>query len=394
MSLGKYVIAGLFLLVPALDITAGEAEPPAALVERYYQSYQLDRARGELNKIEKAFRRKRQKPPIDLALWQERLSLAERSLATADSVVLLGRQSIPIGAGEVRLPIPRHLGEISIKAERDSTGLISIETLYTDARKAFRLASNRQQTGRLEAYSRSGEAWARVPIDIKDFSQQGHLEGATSTTDGLGLYFATPSEESLGGDDLFFSRYDLERACYFKPTQLGIPFNSPQEDLLLVQDKERDLYYLLTDRNAGEGLLNLYCLRLVESPDGVSPENALLQGDIVAEKGSSIWLEGESEEMSDVFFFAVGDRVLRTEADFRDRQALKIYKDWQTISGQLALLQERLDKLRQSYHEASAAERGVLAPEILNLEGEIIVERNQVRSMEIEIRNLESKYSK
>ena len=49
-------------------------------------------------------------------------------------------------------------------------------------------------------------------------------------TDGATLYFAAKGEESLGGYDIFMSRYSQDQGTFLKPENIGMPFNSPSND--------------------------------------------------------------------------------------------------------------------------------------------------------------------
>ena len=67
--------------------------------------------------------------------------------------------------------------------------------------------------------------------------------------DGVTLYFAQQGEGSLGGYDIFVTRYDAETQQYLKPENLGMPFNSPANEYLLAIDETSQLGWLVTDRN-------------------------------------------------------------------------------------------------------------------------------------------------
>ena len=44
--------------------------------------------------------------------------------------------------------------------------------------------------------------------------------------DGLTFYFAGKGEESIGGYDIFMTRYDAHNNSFLKPENIGMPFNS------------------------------------------------------------------------------------------------------------------------------------------------------------------------
>ena len=66
--------------------------------------------------------------------------------------------------------------------------------------------------------------------------------------DGTTLYFAAEGPESLGGYDLFITRYDTESKSFLKSENLGMPYNSPANDYLLILNEEYKIGLLASDR--------------------------------------------------------------------------------------------------------------------------------------------------
>ena len=50
--------------------------------------------------------------------------------------------------------------------------------------------------------------------------------------DGITFYFAAQGEESIGGYDIFFTRYDSRSGSFLKPENIGMPFNSEANDYM------------------------------------------------------------------------------------------------------------------------------------------------------------------
>ena len=55
-------------------------------------------------------------------------------------------------------------------------------------------------------------------------------------SDGVTLYFSSTGDESLGGYDIFVTRYNLNSGTYLTAENVGMPFNSPFNDYLLAID--------------------------------------------------------------------------------------------------------------------------------------------------------------
>ena len=76
--------------------------------------------------------------------------------------------------------------------------------------------------------------------------------------DGITLYFAQKGEKSIGGYDIFLTRYDSERGSYLKPENVGMPFASEANDLFYAVDEFNQLGYFVTDRRQPEGKVCIY----------------------------------------------------------------------------------------------------------------------------------------
>ena len=85
------------------------------------------------------------------------------------------------------------------------------------------------------------------------------------STDGTTLYFAEQGATSLGGFDLFITRYDFHSHKFLKPEQLRIPYNSPYNDLLYIKRKDGSIL-LVTDRNQPADKLQILTLKKINKP--------------------------------------------------------------------------------------------------------------------------------
>jgi tetratricopeptide (TPR) repeat protein len=66
--------------------------------------------------------------------------------------------------------------------------------------------------------------------------------------DGVTLYFASKGNGSIGGYDLFITRYNTNSNAYLAPEQLSMPFNSPANDYMMVIDEVKRLGGFVSDR--------------------------------------------------------------------------------------------------------------------------------------------------
>lgn len=67
-------------------------------------------------------------------------------------------------------------------------------------------------------------------------------------SDGLTLYFASTGDQSLGGYDLYVTRYNISTDAYLASNQLNMPFNSPFNDYMMAIDEEKGIGWFASDR--------------------------------------------------------------------------------------------------------------------------------------------------
>lgn len=76
--------------------------------------------------------------------------------------------------------------------------------------------------------------------------------------DGRTMYFAGKGDESIGGWDIFVTRYNSDTGTFYKAENLGMPFNSQANDYLMVIDDFDNLGWFVSDRNQPEGKVCIY----------------------------------------------------------------------------------------------------------------------------------------
>ena len=87
-------------------------------------------------------------------------------------------------------------------------------------------------------------------------------------SDGITLYYAAQGEESIGGYDIFVTRYDMDEKKFLYPENLGMPFNSPANDYMLAIDEFNQLMVRVRPEPTGEQGVYLH-LHPERHPQGV-----------------------------------------------------------------------------------------------------------------------------
>ena len=99
-------------------------------------------------------------------------------------------------------------------------------------------------------------------------------------TDGITIYYASDGPGSMGGYDIFVTRYNTNTDSYLMPENVGMPFNSPYNDYMYVIDEFNDLGWFASDRYQPEGKVCIYVFipnssKQVYNYEGMDPDKMI-----------------------------------------------------------------------------------------------------------------------
>ncbi len=246
-----------------------------------------------------------------------------------------------------------------------------------------------------------GEEWSR-PQRLKGINN-----GITETaypfmlTDGVTLYFAGKGEESIGGYDIFMTRYDSRSGNFLKPENIGMPFNSEANDYMYAIDEANHIGYFVSDRRQPEGKVCIYIF---------------IPSDTRKSYDSSVFSEEQIRNLADITSIADtwGDGTLRKaaierikkkhaaptpksehlggknkEVEFHSTEAKFLYEKLTKEKDSLDVVNARLTELRSEYHKANANEKNKIKHEILKLENNVLVLNANIKKLAKATRNAE-----
>lgn len=226
-------------------------------------------------------------------------------------------------------------------------------------------------------------------------------------TDGTTLYFAARGEESLGGYDIYMTRYDADEQAYLEPENIGMPFNSPANDYLFAIDEFYNLGWFATDRGMAPGKVCVYTFipnatRRIYNEDDTGSERLrrLARITSIAETWSDQAQVAEARKRMEAlsaaqstgkgkrqFTFVLSDRkTCHSESDFQNAEARQMVKTWQEHSNNLQATRQQLAQLRDKYAAANEAQRAQMAAQIRLTETDYEQLLAQVRQIEKSIR--------
>lgn len=232
-------------------------------------------------------------------------------------------------------------------------------------------------------------------------------------SDGTTLYFSAKGEESLGGYDIFVTRADSEENSYFKPDNMGYPFNSAYNDYMYAIDDYNNLGWFASDRYQPEGKVCVYVFIPNESKitydyDAMGQEKMIslakldniamtqTDNDAVAKARQNlakVTYSGKSNNTpkADFEFIVNDNRVYTSLNDFRNKEAKKMFQEVKKMKSDLKVLEDELEGLRDRYSKSGEGEKKSMTPGILDKEQRVESLRTEIEGMTTKIRNLELK---
>ena len=207
--------------------------------------------------------------------------------------------------------------------------------------------------------------------------------------DGQTLYFAQDGASSLGGYDIYVTMFNSERGDFMLPQNLGMPFNSFDNDFMMAIDENLGIGWFITDRNHIPGKLSLYIFIPNDTKKVYSNDNEKLPQLAQLSSIADTWVEDadystyinaiasiepdESELRIQEFHFVLCDGIIYTHSsDFENPDALRYYNQARSLQHKIDQRNAQLNKLRKEYAQANASQKASLSNTILQLEQEIL----------------------
>lgn len=397
------VLVGLFLAAGTLaaqktppakeGVKAGTGLPSAA--EKLMDEYRFEEAAAQLGKDIAAAQKKRQAT----ASLEEMLETAHRGMN-----MLQGTEKI-VFIDSLVVKKSEFLSAIHLTPENGTLGYLnelfaqnginissSGQTAFMNELKDqifFSLPdSNGEQ--KLAAANRLIGGWDEA-APLKGISERDEKQDYPFVmADGMTVYYAAQGDESLGGYDIFVTRYNPNTKQYVKPENIGMPFNSPANDYLYVVDELNKIGWFVTDRNQAPGNVCVYAFIPSSSREvydsSQNKEEIRLAAKIHSIKSSQRdkkavaealgrlkAVQADTRNMSDGIrnlWIVINDHLVYTSLNqFHSSAAKRMAQQWMQAKESLAQKKENLANLRQQY--ARNGSNPTIAAHILSLEREV-----------------------
>lgn len=224
-------------------------------------------------------------------------------------------------------------------------------------------------------------------------------------SDGISLYYSSDGEGSLGGYDIFMTRFSSDNNDFLLSQNIGMPFNSPFNDYLLAIDDESKLGWFATDRYQQEDTVIIYTFKPNEKRTFVASDDSdyvvnvaklktykLFSRDTALLDSVDAVLVSSPSSLKSMHFIINDSTVYSSKSQFISNDARIAYET--AIENELKLKEneQKLEQLRNEYAVLKTKEeQNKLVFQIKSLE----IENNKLRILPgiylKKARNLENK---
>ena len=123
--------------------------------------------------------------------------------------------------------------------------------------KAYYSLNDKDGRSQLFTMDRLGSKWSKA-VKLEGIAGGTSPNYPFMMADGTTFYFAQKGEGSVGGYDIFVTRYDSDTGEFLRPNNIGLPFNSKGNDYFYMESELDSLGWFVTDRNQAKGMVCIY----------------------------------------------------------------------------------------------------------------------------------------
>ncbi len=272
--------------------------------------------------------------------------------------------------------------------------------------------SKTDNEGKLQLYSadKLNGQWTKSS-PITDFGDEfEEINYPFMMPDGVTLYFSAINKDNLGGYDIYVTTYDADSAKFYKPENIGLPYNSKANDYYCIIDDFNSLGWLVTDRRQPEGSVCIYTFvpstsLVINDNDDIDDNNLKDLADIKSIKDT--WtddaklqeaknqlnklLQQKQDLEENYISFIVNDNTVYTKLeDFKSTTNKERFNKLCQMRESATNMSEQLDLYRQKYMSGTNDKKKLLAKEINTLEENLEKQNKYIITLEKEIRNTEN----
>ncbi len=216
-------------------------------------SYDIKQAQELMERWEAAAKRARRDLPTSADELRGRIVMMDNMLQRVEDITIIDSVTVPRSRLAEAFPLPANAGRLGSRQMLPPNIRTNDNTIvYTanDGREVFWNAPD--STGRSTLYHAGILDDGTLESPTKVFSSAQYATACPfMLTDGSTLYFAAQDPEtSIGGYDIYMTRRDDSTGDFLEPVNIGMPYNSPYNDILMAIDTDNGIGWWATDRNS------------------------------------------------------------------------------------------------------------------------------------------------
>ena len=413
------IIAAMLLSLPLAAQRRGKATPQpvqTATIAELMEAYDFSKAEELLEKKIAELERKKQ-PAIQEKALLETVRKSQIRLHATEQVTFIDSMILPKDKVLEQIKLSEESGSITSYSKFFKTSKGKDCTLYLSELGNRVVYSEPDKKGHLRLMEKSliGGEWS-MERKLNGFNEEenDNLNFPFMLADGITMYYAAECDESIGGYDIFMTRYDAENQQFLAPENIGMPFNSPANDYLMVIDEFRQLGWFVTDRGQPADKVCLYTFiptatRRIYNVQQVGAKQLAGFARIASIKDTWKDMKAVNEarqrlaEARDLmretasigpqaFTFVVNDsKTYHNFSDFQNQQAQQMAREWLQMQADIDAKAKELAAMREKYAAADQTARAQMKSQILLLESTCERLSADRTDLEKEIRRLELK---
>lgn len=401
-NMKRFILPAFCLILAILPVQGQKAD-------NYIANYQFDEAEEILNNEITQLKRKR-KPTTDLDKQLQHVLRMQSMLKACERVTFI--DSIIVDKKDFLSHVK--LGQESGKLipyctffnTKDSCGVVYQTELGNKI-----CFSKAGKDGKTKLYTSDliGDKW-NTPKCLDELEGDDMQDYPFMLSDGITLYYGAKGPESIGGYDIFVTRYDMDERKFLYPENIGMPFNSLANDYLYAVDEINNIGWFVSDRHQPEGKVCIYIFipnttRKTYDFNNIDQEKLTRLARISSIKETwenkdvvntaKLRLKDAMNALEDNsahkdFTFIINDNITyHYISDFKSPDASNKIKKWQKGQQTLYDNQNKLNSLREQYAKSNNAHKQQLKVQILQLEASCEKSTADLKIEEKNIRNAE-----
>lgn len=208
--------------------------------------------------------------------------------------------------------------------------------------------------------------------------------------DGSTVYFANNGDNSIGGYDIFMTRRSPDGEV-LQPQNIGMPFNSPYNDFMMVIDEDRNLGWWASDREQIPGKLTIYVFEPSQIRENYDADLDNIEDIALLTDGAVSLADDLDARIADIsdneVVFSDDDISLGEFDRLKNRQARDAARGLVAFLDECEQTRMRLASLRERYERGDKS----VAGEIRKIEAEQLRWPSEFKRLYNKVMSLENK---